>query len=202
MERTKITWGVSANDHKGMNTNQAARAIEGGFSTLYLFLSGNKSEVTLPIAIPTVRGGTGASTDKEHGTYVGNYGSRNFMPVWTRYVPVAQCFIGHSESEVRVLTDLDFTPTIEHIAEGKYKVTCKNGIAISNDNIQVSKDNMGNQIVGYSLEYVDDSCIITVYHLMFDAKQSKFVLNTGFGPKDIPDQIYLAFTLVNKNGTL
>ena len=202
MERTKIDWGVSANDHKGMNLNQAARAIEGSFSNLYMFLNGNKSEVDLPLAIPTVRGGTGASTDKEHSTYVGNYGSRNFMPVWTRYVPVAQCFIGFNTSEVRELTELNFSPNIEHLSQGLYKVQLAKDIAISNDEIHISKDNMGNNLVGYTLEYVLDYVLIRIYNLIYNAELSKYGLNFGYGTQDLPNQIYLAFTLVNKNGTL
>ena len=63
MTREVISLGLAANDKKGDTAIVFGAKCEDAFKELYLFLSGNKSTVTLPAAgIPISKGGTGAET--------------------------------------------------------------------------------------------------------------------------------------------
>ena len=63
MTREIITLGLAANDKKGDTAIVFGAKCEDAFKEIYLFLSGNKSTVTLPPAgLPISKGGTGAET--------------------------------------------------------------------------------------------------------------------------------------------
>ena len=200
MERTKLNFGFSAGDGKGFILQEGARHIEDALSDIYMFLSGGKSQVKLPMALPKSRGGTGGVGDKGAKEYVAFQGVKTFQPLLVKHVPVAYCTVGLGmDPKTTEVVELDSDILFYRVSEGTYKCTVFDNIKINGDFIYVQRDNFGNQSICGVPTYAGNEITITVHPVVFNQVTGKFEANTS-ERVDVPSDTFISFVLVNTLG--
>lgn len=202
--RDKIEFGYSANDNRGSFLREGAMFIEDTFVELYQFLSGNRSDTQLPIALPKTSGGTGAATDKQHQEYVAFYSSHITQPAMIKNTPVAVCMVGYGrEPRTKPLTELTGVISFIKLGVGRYKINVFDTIIkVENNYAFVCPDNLGNRKVGAELTYDGSDILVDVYPIQFDSNTGLFSLDKTGGTVDVPNDTYMTLLLVNTLGNI
>lgn len=202
--RNKLDFGYSANDNNGSFLREGAEYIEEALTELYMFMSGQASSTRLPIALPKVSGGTGATTDLEHQAYVNFYASRLAQPTMVKNTPVAICKVGYGrEPQTTLLTELTGSISFVKLGTGNYKVSVFDGIfKVENDYAFVCPDNCGNRKYGADVRYEGLNIFIDTYPIGFNQVTGEFFLDKTNGTVDIPSNSYMTLVLVNTLGNV
>lgn len=203
MSRTRLEIGEASNDGKGDLLPVAATIIEDFFIELCMFMSGGVSEVDLGNALPIVRGGTGARTEKELANVLLTYGSRNFMPVVCKHVPIALCTVAYgAPPKTTKFPSVTGAITFIRNGVGSYKVSVFDPmVKIEGGYVYIRPDNLGNQRYGVEVSYSGSDINLTVSPIVFDSTSGLYRLDDSINV-DLPDDTYLSFLLVNTMSTL
>ena len=198
MARNKLIFGYSANDNNGEQLRDGMISIENALSELYSFLSGGTSEVSLPVAIPEVRGGTGFSTAEGINGFVRKVGLNSFIPAMAKHVPVAYCSVGYGRNpKTTLLTMVTGEFSFIRLGVGVYKLSVPaNYFVIDADRIYTSTDNYGNATFGTVLTRVGNDITINVHPLVWDTVNFKRKPDTSTFI-DVPGNDYLNFIVSN-----
>lgn len=198
MARNKLIFGYSANDNNGEQLRDGMISIEEAFCELYSFLSGGVSEVTLPVALPEVRGGTGFSTAEGINGFVRKVGLNSFVPAMAKHVPVAYCSVGYGRNpKTTLLTTVTGEFSFIRLGEGVYKLSVPaNYFVIDGDRIYTSQDNYGNRSIGPVMTRVGNDITINVHPLVWDAVTGKMEPDTST-KVDVSENDYLNFIVSN-----
>lgn len=202
--REKLEFGYSANDNTGSYLREGAEFIEDALSELYMFMSGQASSTNLPMALPKVSGGTGASTDLQHQAYINFYASRNAQSVMIKNTPVAVCKVGFGlEPRTVKLTETTGELSFIKLGAGAYKISVFDEIIkVENNYAFVCPDNYGNRAVGADIRYEGLNIFVDTYPIGFDQLTGKFFLDKSSGTVDVPNDTYMTLLLVNTIGNV
>lgn len=198
MARSKLIFGYSANDNNGEQLRDGMMSVENALSELYLFLSGGSSEVSLPNALPEVRGGTGVSRAEDIIGFVRKVGLNSFTPTMLKHIPVAYCTVGYGRNpKTTLLTTVTGAFTFIRLGVGIYKLSVPAAyFVIDAGRIHTSPDNYGNVTFGAVANREGNDITINVHPMVWDDVEHKMKPDTST-LIDVPEYGYMNFIVSN-----
>ena len=177
-ERTRFLSGDAAGDGKGDMLRNHSLKAEATATQIYSWLSGGKSEVRLPDALPVERGGTGGTTAQKGRLNLGIVvNTNNELVFGSRVVSLYNgTFLDH-EGTVK--------PIFTKVGIGHYTLTNITGFALNGFKYCLPKDELGNLLCGCAITFADGTATIKVYGL---TRTDGLVSLDLTKPMDIPAQ--------------
>lgn len=159
-ERERFKYGDAAGDGKGDMLRVHAIKAEQTECIVYNWLSGGRSEVRLPDALPIERGGTGGTTAQRGRLNMGIVvDTNNNLVFGSKVVSVYNGAVLDHDGTVK--------PVFSKVAVGHYTITNVSGFALNGFKYRIPRDELGNPLCGCVITFEGTTATVKVYQLKF-----------------------------------
>ena len=178
VERDRFEVGLAPGDKKGDLLRIHTLKTEHMAKILFNWLSGGRSEVRLPKALPIERGGTGGTTAQSGRLGLGLFVDTNDEVVFgPRAISLYDGVILDHTNEIN--------PGYTKVATGHYEVRNVSGFGLFGFEYRLPRDQLGNLLCGCDISFSDTTATVKVYEIKYVSGKAQLDLTK---PMDIPAQ--------------